>query len=272
LYSEAQLNGVPVFVFVLITAYASTVLSAAVVPPFLEIPFDETPTGSLQDSVALTFDDGPDAEGHTNSILDTLRDRGVKATFFINTHSTPLCDEGQSQARAHAALRRMFEEGHEVGNHTAHHSELKDLTASEIEQELDGVDAAVANLMHRTDLHLTLFRTPYGRPMYLHDRAATPELFSKVADIIGPRGLHIGWNIDTNDWREKTVEQLVADVRASLDAGKRGIILMHSVHQRTAQALPAIIDLIQNEKGLRIVTCEAYVEQSYGSTSNTLFD
>ena len=76
--------------------------------------------------VALTFDDGPDAEA-TVRLLDALKERGIRASFFVIGEKAQSCPE---------VVRRMAGEGHLIGNHTFHHVELSALSEKEAASEL----------------------------------------------------------------------------------------------------------------------------------------
>ncbi len=94
-------------------------------------------------SVYLTFDDGPIPES-TPFILDTLKEYGVKATFFM---------VGENVLRYHDLYNRIVEEGHQVGNHTFHHlGSLKHMAITY------GQDVAMANELIKAHL----FRPPHG--------------------------------------------------------------------------------------------------------------
>ena len=87
--------------------------------------------------VALTFDDGP-WPGTTNALLDGLAQRGVKATFFL---------VGEQVADRAETVRRMADEGHQIGLHTWHHVSLKGMTPDQITSQLDQTRAAIRGFM-----------------------------------------------------------------------------------------------------------------------------
>lgn len=96
-----------------------------------------------QHKVALTFDDGPDARW-TPRLLDILRDRKVRATFFVI---------GENALRHPELLRRMEREGHAIGNHTYSHAALTKLSAEQIAEEVDKCDDAIARATgHRPEI------------------------------------------------------------------------------------------------------------------------
>ena len=87
--------------------------------------------------VALTFDDGPRA-GTTDRLLDGLLTRGASATFFL---------VGEEAEKAPELVRRMKQEGHQVGNHTWSHVRLEDAPLEEAWQEVEKTDALLAELL-----------------------------------------------------------------------------------------------------------------------------
>jgi peptidoglycan-N-acetylglucosamine deacetylase len=98
--------------------------------------------------VALTFDDGPDGRW-TPQILDTLRSRGVKATFFV---------VGQNVDTHQRLLQRIYNEGHEIGNHTYTHPNLALTTERRSRIELDWTASLLEAVLNR---RIAFFRPPY---------------------------------------------------------------------------------------------------------------
>ncbi|MBQ9346052.1 MAG: polysaccharide deacetylase family protein, partial [Oscillibacter sp.] len=91
----------------------------------------------LPKAVALTFDDGPHP-GTTNRLLDGLRDRGARAAFFL---------VGEEAASNQDLVRRMGEEGHQVGNHTWSHRRLEAMERDEIAQEIGKTEALLGSIL-----------------------------------------------------------------------------------------------------------------------------
>ena len=99
--------------------------------------------------VALTFDDGPRRDT-TARLLDGLRERGASATFFL---------VGQQIAGNEDLLRRMRDEGHQVGNHSWSHADLKSESDGGFQQEIGRTDALLRETLGEGDYWL---RPPYG--------------------------------------------------------------------------------------------------------------
>jgi peptidoglycan-N-acetylmuramic acid deacetylase len=226
------------------------------------LDFDENSADGK--TIALTFDDGPDSEGYTAKVLDVLKAKGVKATFFVNSNNA--VDVEASTAATHA-LQRMVEEGHQVGNHSYHHRDFSS-TSTNVETELKGVDDLFHNVAPEA-LDVRLVRAPYGNPFF-----GPQSRLDYVAPIIAHYGVHIGWNIDSLDWQcaeDGKSSQCVRDnVLNAVDAGKSGIVLMHSVNALTPAVLSTLIDDLR-DRGMHFADVESLVVQKYGKPSRALF-
>ncbi|WP_440050283.1 polysaccharide deacetylase family protein [Lysinibacillus sphaericus] len=174
--------------------------------------------------VALTFDDGPDARV-TPQILAILKKYDVKATFFM---------VGKNVSRNPATLEKVYEEGHEIGNHTWNHPKLTTLTKVNVKQEVDRTSSAIYAAIGQ---YPTVFRPPYG---------ATSEQVRAVITMPS-----ILWSVDTLDWKHRNADKILANVKASVKDGS--IILMHDIHQSTANGLENVILYLQ-QQGYEFVT------------------
>ncbi len=188
---------------------------AAVVNPgerLVPIYYVDTP----EKKVAFSFDASWGAE-RTRQILDTLRDNGIKTTFFLTGFWV---EEYPDYVRLIAA------EGHEIGSHTFSHPHLGSLTADQIREELTKVGRMIEEL---TGQKPVLFRPPFG------------EYNNQVITVAGELGYKtIQWSIDSLDWQNLSTEEIVQ--RVTNRAHKGAIILFHNNGLYTADALPAIID------------------------------
>ena len=182
--------------------------------------------------VVLTFDDGPHPQ-YTSKILDILKKYNAKATFFVI---------GKNAEQYPDLVKREFSEGHEIGNHTYSHPEMKKISCSDIIEEIEKTQGIVENIIGKKPV---LFRSPGG---YLDDdiiktiesNDCTPVLWS--------------WRQDTRDWSRPPVSSVVHTVLDNLQDGD--IILFHDYNQKgspTPDALKVIIpELI--ERGYSFVT------------------
>ena len=183
--------------------------------------------------IALTFDDGPQPE-NTGRVLDVLERYGVPATFFC---------VGMN-ARAHPdILARMREQGHGFGNHTWSHPFLPELTRSQLREQIERTQEAIAEAAGVPAP--TLFRPPYG--------ARTPEVLGWLAES----GLRIAlWDVVPDDWSMPGA-QTVTDI--VLDQARPGsVVLLHDGggdRTQTVDALPAMIEGLL-DRGYRFTLVE----------------
>ena len=101
--------------------------------------------------VALTFDDGPNASS-TPILLDGLKERKVRATFF-------LIGENVEKDENEKIVKRMYEEGHLIGNHTYTHCNLSKLETGEAKKELEQTDTVIEKITGKQPVFV---RAPYG--------------------------------------------------------------------------------------------------------------
>lgn len=176
--------------------------------------------------IALTFDDGPSA--HTPRLLDALRANNAKATFFVI---------GSLVGGRESTLRRMVNEGHEIGNHTYGHPDLRRLSRSGVSSQITSTDNRIRNV---TGVTPRLMRPPYG------------SRNNTVMSVAGSTGKAvILWSVDTNDWRYRNSSRLVNYI---LNNAKDGdIILMHDSHATTVNGVISVLPLLR-ARGFTMVT------------------
>ncbi|MBB3894533.1 polysaccharide deacetylase family protein [Bacteroides pyogenes] len=186
------------------------------------------PTPSAEDlqapCVALTFDDGPSV--YTARLLDILKAENVKATFFVL---------GKSAAVQKQTMRRMAEEGHNIGNHSYDHKNFAKISVEEAQRQITLTDDIAQEI---TGGKPGYFRFPYGA--YTND---------KLALVNRPV---IAWNIDPLDWKYRDAERVASEMSK---ASPNAIILGHDIHKTTVEAIPAVIRNLK-AKGYRIVTLD----------------
>lgn len=188
-------------------------------------------------AVALTFDDGPDP-AYTSSILATLSDRNVRATFF-------LC--GLAAEREPELVQDIAREGHTIAGHTWHHVDVTGLSEERWQQEV--IDAQRL-LAHITGQRVRYFRPPWARyDKSTLQRLARDELLPVLFSSMG------------FDWANDDPKVITREVARSLQPG--AIVLLHdgcgdllqpgsslpagSIETRsgTVAALPGIIDAVE---------------------------
>ena len=118
-------------------------------------------------TIVLTFDDGPDLT-NTPVVLDQLKLKGVKATFFINTENSATVSVN-TNATAQAIVKRIVNEGHVLANHSVHHEHLPQDTAARVTSEVNDVQTTVNTIFGASAPKLTLFRAPFGEPYQTRD-------------------------------------------------------------------------------------------------------
>ena len=188
--------------------------------------------------MALTFDDGPDPD-YTAKILDALKAKNVPATFFVI---------GANMVKYPDIVRRMVDEGHEVGSHTFFHPEDDEMGALRSHLELNALQRLLASVTGRTTY---LFRTPYGRsegPL-TEDQAAQQTLFEKEGYIVA------GADIVPRDWETMSATEISDYVMAQTKPGAGEVIVMHDAggdRTATVAAVPILIDRLRAE-GYRFV-------------------
>ena len=176
--------------------------------------------------IAISFDASWGAE-RTEQLLETLRDEGIKTTFFLTGFWVEKYPE---------MVEKIAKEGHEIGNHTYSHPHLNNLGEKEIEKEVQKVHDMIEKL---TEVAPTLFRPPFG------------EYSNKVIKVLDKMGYKtIQWSVDSLDWKDLSSEEITNRVLSGLHDG--AIVLFHNNGKHTAHALPAIIQGAR-EKGYTIV-------------------
>jgi len=178
--------------------------------------------------IALTFDDGPHPS-NTPRLLNILRQRNVKATFYVIGRSVNLYPQ---------ILRQTVDDGHEIGNHTQTHRLLSKLSDSEVLNELRRCRESVAQTSGAT---MRTMRPPYG--------GLLPRQREMVHAEFGyPTIL---WSVDPLDWKRPGVG--VVTSRLVNGASDGGILLAHDIHAPTIDAMPATIDSLLR-RGFKFVT------------------
>lgn len=180
-------------------------------------------SAASQKLVAITFDDGP--SGYTPKLLDGLKARGAKATFFcVGTN-----------ASAHAdTLKRMVNEGHQIANHTYSHPQLTKLGASEIQNELSKCRKYLVSAAGEQTFCL---RPPYGSYNNTVKQTANCPL--------------ILWSVDTLDWKSRNADSVYNVITRETKDGS--IILLHDLYSTSVTAALRAIDTLQ-QQGYEFVT------------------
>jgi cellulose synthase/poly-beta-1,6-N-acetylglucosamine synthase-like glycosyltransferase/spore germination protein YaaH/peptidoglycan/xylan/chitin deacetylase (PgdA/CDA1 family) len=200
--------------------------------------------GYHPNEVAISFDDGPDPKW-TPRILDILKQKNVKGTFMVI---------GSDAAENVGILKRIYNEGHELGNHTWSHPDISEISAQHLDLEVKLTGRLFASKLGVQPLY---FRPPYD----IDEEPDTDDQAKPVVQIQRDGYTIIGNKIDTDDWSDhphkspqEVTQEITQLVLAQLNTMKvkpqfRGsIILMHDGggnRQATVDALPVLIDTLR---------------------------
>jgi len=201
----------------------------------IPLSYDIDQIGAAKNKIALSFDDGPDRRW-TPYILDILKEKHAPAVFFV---------VGEQANASPDLLRREYNEGHEIGNHTFTHPQFDEISHTQIKWELNLTQRLFESTLGVKSI---LFRPPYGID---HQ----PEYAEEVAQLPYPQDLGyiiVGQKIDPDDWRmteekhQRPAEEIADDVLRQAKNGN--IVLLHDgggERAQTVAALPLIIDRLR---------------------------
>ena len=178
--------------------------------------------------IAMTFDDGPSAQ-YTPTLLDELKKRNIKATFFL---------VGQCVQEYPQIVKRIVAEGHEVANHSWSHPAFAKMSEAAVRNEIEKTQDAI---FAACGVKPTLLRPPYGS-ITQTQKKWIPESYGTQIIL---------WSVDPEDWK-KPGESVVRS-RIVNGAGDGAIILAHDIHGSTVRAMPETFDQLL-AKGYRFVT------------------
>lgn len=178
--------------------------------------------------IAMTFDDGPEPK-LTPKLLDILKEKGIKATFFV---------VGQNAAAYPEILKRAVAEGHEIANHSWSHPNFGKMSDPAVNQELQKTHDAI---FQATGIKPKLLRPPYGS-ITKHEREWIHDKFSYKIIL---------WDVDPLDWKFRNANHVETEILKQTRPGS--IILSHDIHASTVEAMPATLSELQ-AKGYKFVT------------------
>ena len=157
--------------------------------------------------------------------METLEKHDAKATFFMLGSRVEYYSD---------IVNEMKEAGHELGNHTWNHADLTKLSPERIATEIEKTSAIIEEVAGQK---VEAFRPPYG---YVNDT------------VYNTTGLPvILWDVDTLDWKYRDPARILQIVKEQVQDGS--IILMHDIHQSTADGLDAVLTYLKDE-GFDFVT------------------
>ena len=186
--------------------------------------------GAIQEAggkkIALTFDDGPHPY-YTQQLLKGLKERNVKATFFIT---------GQNVKAYPEIVKEIYAEGHLIGNHTYSHIQLTSKNEESFKQEIVRTNEAIKEVTGQDTIYV---RPPYG---------SWNKEFEKELNMFP-----VLWTVDPLDWCSSDAARIVRSVCSK--AKENDIILMHDQYKTTVTAALKIVDEL-TQKGYEFVTVD----------------
>lgn len=207
--------------------------------------YDSIPSGYLinrfghadEKKIALTFDDGPDPV-YTPRILSILEQNGIDASFFVI---------GENALNYPRLVRRMYDDGDDIGNHTFTHPNIARISAEQTATELNATQRLLQGITGHSSI---LFRPPYNAD-------AEPSTQDELVPVWRAQNqgyLTVGESIDPLDWERPSKEEIVSRVMSNLDNGN--IVLLHDGggnRENTVAALPELIQALKAQ-GYTFVT------------------
>ena len=184
--------------------------------------------------LALTFDDGPHPT-YTPLLLDVLASRKVRATFYV---------VGRAAEYSPQIIRRILDEGHELGNHSWSHPNFTGWETAEILTEVDRTNEV---LFKASGVMPNTFRPPYGA-----------FSFEQRFKLYQDRGLPtVLWSVDPEDWKHPGQQAITECVITEAQPGS--IVLSHDIHFDTIRSVPGTIDALV-ELGFSFATVSELAE------------
>ena len=182
--------------------------------------------------VVLTFDDGP-VPRHTGSVLETLASECTKATFFM---------VGQMVNSYPAMVRRVHDEGHTIANHSQTHPfTFSRMSVPQAAAQIEGGFASLRAALGDPDAVAPFFRIP---GLLRQD---------SVEQYLAAHGV-MTWSVDVvaDDWTHINAAEIARRAVSRLEARGKGVLLLHDIHEKTAVALPVILQELK-ARGFKIV-------------------
>ncbi|MEO8033500.1 MAG: glycosyltransferase [Acidobacteriota bacterium] len=201
-------------------------------------------TGYKEKTLSLTIDDGP-ADEYTGQMLDEMKKLNVKATFFLI---------GQNAERYPNLTRRIWDEGHEIGNHTYTHPNIGTVGERSAKLEINATQRVFQSLLHRSTI---LFRPPYNAD-------AEPDSVDQVAPIVTASQLNyitVLEFLDPQDWNtsevvngavhHRTAAEMFQTIEQQLQSGEKGsCILLHDGggdRSETVKLIPLLVTELRKQ-------------------------
>lgn len=179
--------------------------------------------------IAITFDDGPSAK-YTPQLLDGLKERNVKASFFVI---------GKMAEENPKLIQREKEEGHLIGNHTYNHVDISKISDEDAVLEIQKTNQVIEKV---TKDNVEYLRAPFG---------------SWKKNLVGRMNVFpVAWSVDPLDWTTENADEIVNKVVTEVK--ENDIILLHDCYQSSVDAALRIIDILRKE-GYEFVTVDKLI-------------
>lgn len=179
--------------------------------------------------VALTFDDGPHSV-YTKELLEGLKKRGIKATFFLMGSNI----EGNEEL-----VRQMKQDGHLIGNHGYRHVQMTEEGAEKVRESVEKTGKIIGEIIGEEPEYL---RPPYGD---------WNEELAEKTDLTP-----VFWSVDSLDWKYQNTPKITNWVLKDVEDGD--IILMHDIFPTSVESALEIIDTLQTQ-GYTFVTADELI-------------
>ena len=176
----------------------------------------------------------------TIQILDTLDKYNVKATFFMTGGWVDSFPD---------MVKEIYARGHDLGNHSQNHKQMSKLSANEQKTEIMTVSDKIREL---TGYEVFLFRPPYG------DYNST-----LINTVYSCNHYPIQWDVDSLDWKDYGVENIIKTVTQHKALGNGSIILMHNGAKYTAEALDTVLSTLQSQGYTLVPVSQLIIKQNF---------
>lgn len=168
--------------------------------------------------IALTFDDGPNPD-YTETLLEGLKERGVKATFFLL---------GKEVVKYPEIVEDIHEYGHLIGTHSYEHVNLNNLCEAAAIEQVDKTNEAIYEIVGEYPEYI---RPPFG------SWKSNLDYETKMIEVL--------WDVDPRDWATSNSSAVVERVVSKVQ--EDSIILLHDASESSVKAAFAIIDKLAGE-------------------------
>ena len=194
-----------------------------------------------ENKVAITFNCA--ASGDIDNILGTLENHGIKCTFFmLGSWAVDYPDE----------VQKIYEAGHEIGNHGYSHKDLPTMNYEKIMLDIQKCNETVRNITGHSPV---LFRAPSG---------AYDNKTISAAENLGMKTIQ--WDVDSIDWKNISASEIVERVTTRVKNGS--IIQLHTGTECTAEALPLILDFLETNNFQCVTVSELIYHDDYFIDNN----